>query len=566
MFLDTVKNPELWQKIRTDETYRPLIDAMLQSYEKDAVPPITEIPYTMAADFFVSGDRATSEAIYFVRRRALCTCAILALIYPEERKYFDRMQDFLFAICNEYTWEIPAHTPNMTDYIPDDIDLFASETGYALSEIYKIFEEKLDPLVKTRIKMEVERRIITPFADYNRRFAWIGFKSNWAAVCGASVAACFIYLAPERFKEVQPRIDEAINNYLISYQDSGYCIEGISYWEYGFGFFTCYAQMMYDFTGGKVDYFKMEKVKAIASFAQKMFLSGQTTVSFSDGKMEGSVSRGICHYLAKKYPDTVFPYPQTVVSAGDFCGRWCYTLRGVVWFDPSTERQIEEFSDYSKDVEWLVYRTKTFGFAAKAGKNWEAHNHNDVGSFIFAANGKQIFADVGAGEYTRQYFREETRYQYFNTSSRSHSVPILFGNYQKTGGRYRAENTVWNGKTFSYDYASAYDDERVTSLKRFIDVDKKGITVRNQITFAEGFTPSAGDYIERYVLTEKPQIEQGKLVAGGVVATYKGAGLPTVSVQMVTPHNPAEGDYPVYLVDFAVQGTEFEIRIEPENK
>ena len=142
MFLDTIKNPELWQKIRTDETYRPLIDAMLQSYEKDAVPPITEIPYTMAADFFVSGDRATSEAIYFVRR-ALCTCAILALIYPEERKYFDRMQDFLFAICNEYTWEIPAHTPNMTDYIPDDIDLFASETGYALSEIYKIFFGKI---------------------------------------------------------------------------------------------------------------------------------------------------------------------------------------------------------------------------------------------------------------------------------------------------------------------------------------------------------------------------------------------------------------------------------------
>ena len=80
MFLDTVKNPELWQKIRTDETYRPLIDAMLQSYEKDAVPPITEIPYTMAADFFVSGERAKNEAIYFVRRRALCTCAILALI------------------------------------------------------------------------------------------------------------------------------------------------------------------------------------------------------------------------------------------------------------------------------------------------------------------------------------------------------------------------------------------------------------------------------------------------------------------------------------------------------
>jgi hypothetical protein len=241
-------------------------------------------------------------------------------------------------------------------------------------------------------------------------------------------------------------------------------------------------------------------------------------------------------------------------------------IRDFLWLNPKAEKEQPLLTDYSLDAEWLVYRTPRFGFAAKGGTNWEAHNHNDVGSFCFATNGKQIFADVGRGEYTRQYFREETRYQYFNTSSRSHSVPILFGNYQKTGGRYRAESTIWNGKTFSYDYASAYDDERVTSLKRFIDVDKKGITVRNQITFAEGFTPSLGDYIERYVLTEKPQIEQGKLIAGGVVATYKGADLPTVSVEMVTPHNPAEGDYPVYLVDFAVQGTEFEIRIEPENK
>ncbi|MBQ1942294.1 MAG: heparinase II/III family protein, partial [Clostridia bacterium] len=234
---------------------------------------------------------------------------------------------------------------------------------------------------------------------------------------------------------------------------------------------------------------------------------------------------------------------------------------------PSTEQVVEELIDYSKDAEWLVYRTKAFGFAAKAGKNWEAHNHNDVGSFCFATNGKQIFADVGRGEYTRQYFREETRYQYFNTSSRSHSVPILFGNYQKTGGRYRANNTVWDGTTLSYDYASAYDDERVISLIRQITPDKGGVTIKNTITFGENVTPAVGDYIERYVVTEKPVVEEGKLTVGNVVATYRGAGKPTVTEEPLITH-PDDGQIvkSVYLIDFAVTGTEFEIRIELQAK
>ena len=567
MFLTTIKDPAFWEKVRTDETYRPMIDTLLSEWKKCETAEIAEIPYTVAADFFHSGDRVKGERYFFMRRTALSVSAVLALIYPEERKYFDRMQDFIFATCNEYSWELPAHIPNMIDYIPDDIDLFAAETGFTLAEIYAVFGDRLDPLVKTRIKMEVERRIINPFADYNRKFAWIGYRSNWAAVCGGSVAACFIYLAPERFAEVKPRIDEAINNYLSSFQESGYCLEGIVYWDYGFSFFSSYAQLVSDFTNGEVDYFKMEKVKTIATFAQKMFLSGSSIVSFADGKMNGYVFRSFCHYLAHKYPDAVLPYPQSEVNLPDFLGRWIWVVRAFAWFDPSTEQVVEELIDYSKDAEWLVYRTKAFGFAAKAGKNWEAHNHNDVGSFCFATNGKQIFADVGRGEYTRQYFREETRYQYFNTSSRSHSVPILFGNYQKTGGRYRANNTVWDGTTLSYDYAAAYDDERVISLIRQITPDKGGVTIKNTITFGENVTPAVGDYIERYVVTEKPVVEEGKLTVGNVVATYRGAGKPTVTEEPLTTH-PDDGQIvkSVYLIDFAVTGTEFEIRIELQAK
>ena len=496
----------------------------------------------------------------------LVVSAILSLIYPEERKYLQRTEDCLFAICNEYTWVIPAHIPDLNAYIPDFIDLTAAETGFTLAEIYTALEGRLSPLIKTRVKMEVERRIVIPFCNQTHNFYWINFHSNWAAVCAGSVGAAFMYLFPERFHEVKPLIDKAMANFLLSYRESGYCYEGISYWEYGFGFFVSYAQLLYDFTGGKENLFDSEKVKAIATFPQKAFLSGNSLISFSDGVMEGNISLGIWHFLAETYPDAVFPVPQPDFSPINYGGRWNLGIRGFAWFDPSTEKISETLTDYSKDAEWLIYRTPRFGFAAKGGTNWEAHNHNDVASFIFATGGKQVFADIGAGEYTRQYFQEEFRYQYFNPSSRSHSVPVLFGNYQKTGGKYRANGTVYDGKSMTFDFASAYDIPEVQGLQRTFAPDDNGVTITDEITYAESVIPKKGDFTERFALLAEPRVQGNQIYAGDAVATFTGADAPTISVETVGRHNNLGDPYPVYLVDFPVTGEKFTLRIEPKAK
>ena len=43
------------------------------------------------------------------------------------------LEDTIWAICDEYTWSLPAHISWAKDE-RTDVDLFASETGYALSE------------------------------------------------------------------------------------------------------------------------------------------------------------------------------------------------------------------------------------------------------------------------------------------------------------------------------------------------------------------------------------------------------------------------------------------------
>lgn len=50
------------------------------------------------------------------------------------------------------------------------------------------------------------------------------------------------------------------------------------------------------------------------------------------------------------------------------------------------------------------------GIAFKGGNNDEPHNHNDIGSFLLTVEGEVFLTDLGCGEYTKEYFQPDTRY------------------------------------------------------------------------------------------------------------------------------------------------------------
>ena len=71
------------------------------------------------------------------------------------------LEDTMWAICDEYTWALPAHMNGnqgiYVNYQSDryTIDLFAAETGQALAEIIRLLGDKLNPLVVKRAKEEI---------------------------------------------------------------------------------------------------------------------------------------------------------------------------------------------------------------------------------------------------------------------------------------------------------------------------------------------------------------------------------------------------------------------------
>ena len=184
----------LWEAVRAEKAYAPLLSALLEDYRAvSREGPVSAVRFSEYIIYQETGSRKKYEAAYFARRKRLNTYALMALVYPEEGEHLLQLQDTVWAICDEYTWALPAHIAWRTGRDPGCIDLFSAETGFALSMIRHLLGDRLHEKMKERIDWEINRRIIRPFLY--RRFWWEHSNNNWAAVC-AGIGGLHLYAQP----------------------------------------------------------------------------------------------------------------------------------------------------------------------------------------------------------------------------------------------------------------------------------------------------------------------------------------------------------------------------------
>lgn len=532
--------------VRNDIHYKKFLDERLADWEKYCEgQAIAELKYSDFKKFFTTGDRSVYETQYFNRRGMLSTAAFLSLIYPEEDKYINLLNDIIFSICDEYTWCVPAHHPDLEVYDKTFIDLFASETGFALAEIYTLLGDRLDKVVKDRIKIEIQSRIIDSFMS-DREFWWADIcTNNWAAVCGGSVGCIIMLMRPDLFSKVKERLDIIMERFLSGFKSDGYCLEGTAYWQYGFGYFVTYADMLKTFTNGAENYFEREKVRVIATFLQKMFLSGSSAVSFADGRDKLKYQIGLLHYLKGVYPDDIKVYSPNYSYIRDRNHRLCLMIRAATWLSPEIYDNPDEVASdaeyYADESQWYVKRTKSYGFAAKGGFNNEHHNHNDVGTFIFAKGGKQLITDMGGGAYNKEYFRDETRYDFIETSSLGHSVPYFDDVIQKFGTEYHAVNCIYEKGYLAFDIAKAYGNEAVRSVRREFRTYDGYVTVTDTFDCDTAVT-------DRIVSLIEPEITNGTVKILYATVTFDKSLCDVAVSEVVTSKG-----FTAYLIDFKLK-------------
>lgn len=556
---------EFWKKFREDDRYQPIVDCLKRNYEKSSKR--RTIGYREFTSFWATGLRTDSDGAYFEREQYYHALLFLALIYPEEENYLEELQELIWSICNEFTWERAAHMDHIKDVAFQEIGLGGSAMAAKLAETSHWLGDRLDEMIKQRIHCEIQRRYLIPFPK--REWWWESKPSNWAATCIGCLGIAFMLEFPEEYRELKPRLDAGMENYLRSFSQEGICLEGVGYWTV-FGNFLHYAKCLQEFSQGNDDYFTRERIHDIARFLNVAYLKKTYSVSFSDSYPETKCPICVGHLVHECFPDVnLLPLECHGFSAeklDEHLKWWEITELMMLYFNPDfldkAKGNEEELELYAPDAGWFVCKKKAYALATKAGHNDEPHNHNDVGSFhLVTGNGQQL-ADIGPSLYTISNFDPKYRYQVFGNGSLGHSVPVIDGAAQAWGEKYCGEiEQIEDGVKIRF--ASAYPLKELKGLERWVKCREESVTIRDCFVFEEG----NHSVTERFVTGYLPGIKGDTVVFGDVELKVSGGTFCPVVQEFdhIDNSNVVGKKSKVYAVDFkfdAGETAEFEIEIK----
>jgi hypothetical protein len=479
-----------------------------QKYDKAAEPLFEEIESVVKTTIFkpipvllgrgdylafkINGERVNFERRYFERRKLLTSYSIF-LQYDSDNlafKYFLKLIDSTLA---ELSWALPAHL-DLDDFETSrltTIDLFASETAELLAEIRYIFRNKLPRELSDRILKQIQYRIIDPFEK--QIWDWESKENNWNAVC-SSCLGMVILLTPEiKLKDkLIRRINVNLQIYLDSFGHDGICTEGLEYWDYGFGYFIYYYDLMKNFTD--VNPFKKEQIRNIGKMPYRIQLSKGQYANFSDISPKQPLATGLVNYL-NDFFDCEMPVIDKVSELGfDQCYRYAHISRNLWWTKKLNVTTLERYKEYFPSSQWLIDRSKDWSVICKGGNNQESHNHHDVGSLILVAKGKVILADLGAPLYTADYFGTK-RYETVHAQSSWHSVP-QFLDHEQLNFKNNSETSYCRSDQFSefkLDLTRAYE----MNVIREYQVSNGKLVLYDQ--FSDG-----SNFLEHFIFSERP--------------------------------------------------------------
>lgn len=486
---------------------------------------ITVLPYSLFNQYWQTGDRKEFQREYFARRERLLVFSLMQWATPCE-KYLSQLEDIIWAICEEQSWCIPAHfldaeedTLDFEDF-ETQIDLFAAETGFALAECLSINEAALSKRVVQQINIRLNQRIFEPFLSGDRFFRFEHMANNWSAVCAGAVGGAALYILDGvPLVNIIHRALSCTDVFLDSFGSDGICVEGINYWTYGFGFYTCFAELLMRRSSGSLNLFDLPKVRHISTAQQACFLQNGKTISFADGSENAGFRMGLSCYLQKlmdaQIPDT--KYALNILD--DKCFRFCHALRDISWFNSNASFGLAYHREnYYPDAQWFISHTENLSLAAKGGNNNESHNHNDCGSFVLMKNGDMALCDFGASLYDAKYFSNR-RYEVFVNATRSHNVALPDNCEQAAGEEYAAENVEFDfgaqTNVFSFNLEHCYPSKKLQSYHRQLIHNKKSNSVELLDTVLFSSPASLCEVFVSHCPFE---------VQGGIAFTGSGAG------------------------------------------
>lgn len=428
------------------------------------------------------------------------------------------------AILAERTWVMPASDPWLDTFHGRDrsIDLGASARAWALATVGHWFAPRLPAGLIGAIQAACAARVWTPYLETvaagrgSFEDRWITRGNNWNPVCHGGVVASALALEPDRLHRARivAAAEANLPFYLAGFSADGACSEGLGYWNYGFSHYVMLAETVRAATGGTVDWLAAPGTAAIAAYPQALWLGGGHFAAHADCPAHARPLRWLQAWLAAREG-----FPAPAPQGAEEEQPWLHSLP----FESLAPRAVQagppRLRDHLPDAQvwtWRAGDAAGDGRAAvciKGGANDDFHNHNDVGSFVYACAGAVPVIDPGAEAYDRDTFGPR-RYESAINSSLGHSVPRVDGHLQSAGPAARAQVLAACSdeaqEELGLDLTAAYPAGALRQLRRTFHFDRRSarLTVRDAACFDR---PAA---FESAVITLEPCAPDG---AGGLI-------------------------------------------------
>lgn len=495
-----ITNRAAWDKLAA----LPEAAQIIRSAEKQMTGPIPDLPDKLYLEFSENGNRTHYQDPYFHRISRL-DVLLVAECLENKGRFLPAIDRLVQAICAERSWTMPAHDASLSNFKGTrlTIDLGSSYRGWMLAIVADWLGGRLPQETRALVRKEVYRRIFDVYlaAIHANSVAgnwWIRGESNWNAVCNAGVVGAALALVekPEDRAEFVAAMELCDPSYLAGFTADGYCSEGMGYWNYGFGHELMMGLTVRAATSGRLDLFKGEKIRKIASYAQEFQFQPGHSPYFADGG--GSPDAESMSLMRQIWPDLVpSRFDSIPLLAGD-CRM--IGLRAFGQNPPARgaaapgDLPIRTWFDNAQVLisrpEPSLQNTHPFSVAIKGGHNAEQHNHNDVGSYTVMLDELEMMGDPGGEVYTRRTFSRQ-RYESKMLNSYGHPVPVVAGKLQPEGRRYAAQvlETSFTPEkdTLVLDITKAYPVATLKELRRTLVYERKAraVTITDAVTFTE---------------------------------------------------------------------------------
>lgn len=504
-------NRETWDKLKSSGKY----NKVLKEADRIVLQGIPGWDEDLYMGMFTRGDSQSGKDMLSRRIRALVSL-VWAECLTNESKYIGAVEQALKEIINQKTWVNPR---NYNEKNFDGlVELSTASYSHTIAQTLYLLDDKLKSGIRDEAINALYKRAFEPLLrtiqTKNDDHGWLTGTNNWNAVClsGVTCAALLVIPSKEERAVFVSIAERYIKNFVAGFLDDGYCTEGLSYFNYGFGRYTLLRESILKATNGKIDLFSDNpKIANIARFLPNMEIINGIYPAIADCRQYSKPSSGILRYLSWSLGEDLpnygsialegrtndlqedlmhaFPYFQKIHPSNQPQSPKEYKLRS--WFDVAGVLTVRPERTHPHSM----------GATLKGGNNQEHHNHNDLGSFTIVVGNEILAGDPGLIPYTAKTFSSQ-RYEYKTLGSYGHPVPLISGKQQRQGAGAMAE-ILLNDFTpredvLKMDLSSAYEIPGIKHLTREFRYSR-GETEKLQVT--DQFEFSSPELFETALIT-----------------------------------------------------------------